>query len=48
MTPVLLGEILSGVMFFAVIGALLLGFPVAFTLAWTALKFGHAGMQLCV
>jgi len=45
-TPVLLGEILAGVMFFAVIGVLLLGFPVAFTLAGTALIFGLAGMLL--
>ena len=48
MTPVLLGEILSGVMFFAVIGVLLLGFPVAFSLAGTALLFGTAGMLLGV
>ena len=48
MTPVLLGEILAGVMFFAVIGVLLLGFPVAFTLAGTALIFGFTGMLLGV
>src|SRR5690606_12650769 len=47
-TPVLIGEILAGVMFFAVIGVLLLGFPVAFTLAGTALIFGAAGMLLGV
>jgi tripartite ATP-independent transporter DctM subunit len=47
-TPVLLGEILSAVMFFAVIGVLLLGFPVAFTLAGTALLFGLAGSLLGV
>ncbi len=48
MTPVLLGEILSGVMFFGVIVTLLLGFPVAFSLAGTALLFGTAGMLLGV
>ncbi|HEV7275704.1 MAG TPA: TRAP transporter large permease subunit [Devosiaceae bacterium] len=48
MTPILLGEILAGIMFFAVIGVLLLGFPVAFTLAGTALIFGTAGMFLGV
>lgn len=48
MTPVLLGEILSGVMFFAIIGVLTLGFPVAFSLAGTALFFGLAGVLLGV
>ena len=48
MTPIILGEILSGVRFFAVIGVLLLGFPVAFSLAGTALIFGFAGMLLGV
>ena len=33
MDPVLLGEILAGSMFLGVIGFLLIGFPVAFTLA---------------
>ena len=48
MTLILLGEILSGVMFFAVIGSLMLGFPVAFSLAGTALIFGALGMSLGV
>jgi tripartite ATP-independent transporter DctM subunit len=46
MDPVLIGEILSGLMFFGVIGVLLLGFPVAFSLAGTALIFGVVGMWL--
>ena len=48
MDPVLLGEILSGLMFFGIIGFLLLGFPVAFTLAGVSLLFGLAGMWLGV
>ena len=48
MDPVLLGEILSGLMFFGVIGVLLLGFPVAFSLAGTALLFGLVGMWIGV
>ena len=44
----LLGEVLSGVMFFAVIGVLMLGFPVAFSLAGTALLFGGLGVILGV
>ncbi|MGH8465975.1 MAG: TRAP transporter large permease subunit, partial [Pseudomonas sp.] len=48
MDPVLLGEILSGLMFFGIIGVLLLGFPVAFSLAGTALLFGLVGMWLGV
>jgi tripartite ATP-independent transporter DctM subunit len=44
MDPVLLGEILAGLMFFGIIGVLLLGFPVAFTLAGTSLIFGLIGM----
>ena len=40
MDPVLLGEILAGLMFFGIIGFLLLGFPVAFTLAGVSLMFG--------
>jgi len=44
MDPVLLGEILAGLMFFGIIGVLLLGFPVAFTLAGTSLIFGLVGM----
>lgn len=48
MDPVLLGEIMSGLMFFAIIGFLLLGFPVAFTLAGVSLIFGLIGMGLGV
>lgn len=48
MDPVLIGEILSGLMFFGIIGVLLLGFPVAFSLAGTALIFGLVGMWLGV
>ena len=39
MEVTLLGEILALVMFFAVIGVLMLGFPVAFSLAGTSLIF---------
>ncbi len=48
MDPVLLGEILSGLMFFGIIGFLLLGFPVAFSLAGVSLLFGLAGWSLGV
>jgi tripartite ATP-independent transporter DctM subunit len=48
LTPILLGEILAALMFVGVIGTLLLGFPVAFSLAGTALLFGLAGMLLGV
>ncbi len=46
MDPVLLGEILAGLMFLGVIGVLMLGFPVAFSLAGTALIFGLIGWWL--
>lgn len=48
MDPVLLGEILSGLMFFGIIGFLMLGFPVAFTLAGVSLMFGLVGMSFGV
>ncbi len=48
MDPVLLGEILAGLMFFGVIGMLMLGFPVAFTLAGTSLIFALVGYHLDV
>jgi tripartite ATP-independent transporter DctM subunit len=48
MDPVLLGEILAGTMFLGVIGVLMLGFPVAFSLAGTALVFGLVGWWLGV
>jgi tripartite ATP-independent transporter DctM subunit len=44
MDPVLIGEILAGLMFFGIIAVLLMGFPVAFTLAGTSLIFGLVGM----
>jgi tripartite ATP-independent transporter DctM subunit len=44
MDPILIGEILAGLMFFGIIGVLMLGFPVAFTLAGVSLLFGAAGM----
>ena len=43
MDYVLIGEILAGLMFFGVIGMLMLGFPVAFSLAGTSLLFGAVG-----
>ncbi|HTM79134.1 MAG TPA: TRAP transporter large permease subunit, partial [Devosia sp.] len=48
MDPILIGEILAGLMFFGVIGVLLIGFPVAFSLAGTALIFGLVGWGLGV
>ncbi|MCA0851464.1 TRAP transporter large permease [Salipiger thiooxidans] len=48
MDPVLIGELLSGLMFVGIIGFLLLGFPVAFTLAGTSLIFGAVGMYFGV
>ena len=48
MTQQLIGEILAGTMFLGVIGTLLLGFPVAFSLAGTALIFGLVGMSFGV
>jgi len=48
MDPILMGEILAGLMFFGIIGFLLLGFPVAFTLAGVSLMFGAVGMALGV
>ena len=46
MDYVLIGEILAGLMFFGVIGMLMLGFPVAFSLAGTSLIFGTIGYYL--
>jgi len=43
MEPVVIGEILAGLMFFGVIGMLMIGFPVAFTLAGTSLIFAVVG-----
>ena len=44
----LIGELLSGLMFLGVIGMLMLGFPVAFTLAGTSILFGLIGAGLGV
>jgi tripartite ATP-independent transporter DctM subunit len=44
MSTVLIGEILAVAMFLAMIGAVLLGYPVAFTLAGVALGFAGLGM----
>ncbi len=46
MDPILIGEILAGLMFFGIIGFLLMGFPVAFTLAGVSLMFGGVGYLL--
>lgn len=43
MDPVVLGEILSVLLFVVTIGTLMLGYPVAFTLAGTSLFFALAG-----
>jgi tripartite ATP-independent transporter DctM subunit len=48
MDPVLLGEILAAAMFLGVIGFLMLGFPVAFTLAGTSILFAMIGLQFGV
>ncbi|MCC5992147.1 MAG: TRAP transporter large permease subunit [Rhodobacteraceae bacterium] len=48
MDPVLIGEILAGLMFFVVIGFLLIGFPVAFTLAGTSVLFAYLGVYFGV
>ncbi|HHX90152.1 MAG TPA: TRAP transporter large permease subunit [Paracoccus sp.] len=48
MDSVLLGEILAGTMFLGVIGMLMLGFPVAFTLAGTSIIFAYIGLYFGV
>ena len=48
MSQILIGEILACLMFVGVIGVLLIGFPVAFSLAGTALIFGVVGWLLGV
>lgn len=48
MGSTLLGEVLAGLMFFGIIGFLMLGFPVAFTLAGVSLMFGAVGLALGV
>ena len=42
----LLGEVMAGLMFFGVIGFLMLGFPVAFTLAGTSKKSPAPDLRL--
>ncbi|MFO7813378.1 MAG: TRAP transporter large permease subunit [Pelovirga sp.] len=48
MDPVLMGELLSLLMFFSIIGVLMLGFPVAFSLAGTSVAFAGIGYLLGV
>jgi tripartite ATP-independent transporter DctM subunit len=48
MSPVLVGELLSVAMFATTIGAVLLGYPVAFTLAGVGLMFATLGIALGV
>ncbi len=48
MDLVLIGELLAGFMFFGIIGFLMLGFPVAFTLAGVSLMFGLVGYWIGV
>ncbi|KAA0874699.1 TRAP transporter large permease [Nitrincola tapanii] len=48
MDPVLLGEILALVMFFSIIVILMMGFPVAFSLAGTSVIFAAIGHALGV
>ncbi|MCH8000845.1 MAG: TRAP transporter large permease subunit, partial [Proteobacteria bacterium] len=48
MDPALLGEVLSLLMFLAACGVLILGYPVAFSLAGTALAFASLGYLLDV
>lgn len=48
MDPVLLGEILAATMFLGVIAMLMLGFPVAFTLAGTSIIFAYLGLHFGV
>lgn len=46
MDPVLIGEVLSVVMFFGIIAVLMLGYPVAFSLAGVSLFFAGIGWLL--
>jgi tripartite ATP-independent transporter DctM subunit len=48
MTPVLIGEMLAVAMFIVTIFAVMIGYPVAFTLAGVALMFAAAGLGLGV
>ena len=48
MDIVFVGELMAAAMFLGVIGMLMLGFPVAFTLAGTSILFGVAGWSLGV
>lgn len=48
MDPILLGELLALIMFFAIIGFLLFGFPVAFTLGGVSMLFALIGHWLGV
>ena len=46
MDSAVLGESLAVLMFFGIVGVLLLGYPVAFTLAGTSLFFALVGYLL--
>ena len=48
MDPIFIGAMLAALMFFGVIGFLLIGFPVAFTLAGVSLLFGSVGLYFGV
>lgn len=48
MDPVMIGELLALLMFVSIIGVLMLGFPVAFSLAGTAVAFAGIGYLLGV
>lgn len=48
MDPVMIGEMLALLMFVSIIGVLMLGFPVAFSLAGTAVAFAGIGYLLGV
>lgn len=48
MDPVLIGEILAGTLFFGIIGILMLGFPVAYSLAGASLLIAAIGWYLGV
>lgn len=43
MDPIIIGEILSVLLFAGIVAALMFGYPVAFTLGGTSLIFGFIG-----
>lgn len=48
MDPILIGEILAGILFFGIIGVLMIGFPVAYSLAGASLIIAVIGWHLGV